>query len=95
MALSQRINPWREALDQALAELDQAEHAFQWADPDYCDYHIFRIQAAQEKVGLILRQARIAYGMASAPMLDPAQEPNAIALPEVNGEPSGSEAPTL
>ncbi len=64
-----RTNPWREALDQALDELAQAEHAFEWADPDFCDYYIYRIQAAKEKVALILRQARVAYGIQRPPML--------------------------
>jgi len=59
------INPWREALDLALNELSQAEQAFEWADADYCDYHIFRIQAAEAKVALIVGQARIALGYSS------------------------------
>ena len=63
MAASPRVNPWREALDQALRELAQAEHAFEWSDPDFCDYHIYRIQAARERVALIIRQARSAYGV--------------------------------
>ncbi|MCY0898747.1 MAG: hypothetical protein OWU33_07365 [Firmicutes bacterium] len=62
-AYSPTENPWRQILDQALAELAEAEHAFEWADPDYSDYHAYRIQAAQEKVALILRQARQAYGI--------------------------------
>lgn len=66
MAVAARTNPWREALDQALLELNQAEHAFEWADPEFCDYHAFRIQAAKEKVAMILRQARQAYGLTQA-----------------------------
>ncbi len=65
MAASPRVNPWREALDQALRELAQAEHAFEWSDPDFCDYHIYRIQAARERVALIIRQARSAYGVSA------------------------------
>ena len=58
-----RTNPWREALDKALEQLAQAEHAFEWADPEFSDYHAYRIQAAKEQVALILRQARNAYGV--------------------------------
>lgn len=85
MAVSSvRTNPWREALDQALGELNQAEHAFEWADPDYCDYYIFRIQAAQEKVALILRQARVAYGVASNRLPASREAPHAITAPPAN-----------
>ncbi|PSR23611.1 MAG: hypothetical protein C7B45_02240 [Sulfobacillus acidophilus] len=56
-------NPWRSALDQALDQLAQAEHAFEWADAEFSDYHAYRIQAAKEQVALILRQARHAYGV--------------------------------
>lgn len=62
MATAVRQNPWRDALDQALDELSQAEQSFEWADLDHCDYHIFRIQAAEAKIALILRQARTALG---------------------------------
>lgn len=60
-------NSWREALDRALNELESAEQAFEWSDPDFCDYHIYRIQAARAKVSLILGQARLAYGLNNAP----------------------------
>ncbi|MCY0879153.1 MAG: hypothetical protein OWU84_09465 [Firmicutes bacterium] len=68
-------NPWRQVLNQALAELAEAEHAFEWADPDYSDYHAYRIQAAQEKVALILRQARQAYGIEPSIALPSATSP--------------------
>ena len=63
MLRTERQNSWRIALDQALAQLSQAEHAFEWADPEFSDYHAYRIQAAKEQVALILRQARQAYGV--------------------------------
>ena len=65
MLRTERQNPWRAALDQALAQLSQAEHAFEWASPEFSDYHAYRIQAAKEQVALILRQAREAYGVES------------------------------
>lgn len=72
-------NPWRSALDQALAQLAQAEHAFQWADSEFTDYHAYRIQAAQEQVALIVRQARLAYGLkATNLMLQEAKTQNAL-----------------
>lgn len=69
MTTTTTLNPWREALDQALQELAAAEEAFLWADADFCDYHIFRMQAAEEKVALILRQARLAHGLDNTPRL--------------------------
>jgi multidrug resistance efflux pump len=63
MSRSTDQNPWRSALDQALDQLAQAEHAFEWADAEFSDYHAYRIQAAKEQVALILRQARLAYGV--------------------------------
>lgn len=75
-----RDNSWRDALDQALDELAQAEHSFEWADPEFCDYYIYRIQAAKEKVALILRQARVAYGIQHSPMLAPGSDHPAIDL---------------
>lgn len=63
MSRTTRPNPWRSALDQALEQLAQAEHAFEWADAEFSDYHAYRIQAAKEQVALILRQARHAYGV--------------------------------
>ncbi len=69
MSRSSQENPWRQALDQALAQLAQAEHAFEWADSEFSDYHAYRIQAAQEQVALILRQARQAYGVQAANLM--------------------------
>ncbi len=63
MPRQERNNPWRQALDRALEQLAEAEHAFQWADSEFSDYHAYRIQAAQEQVALVLRQARAAYGV--------------------------------
>lgn len=65
MSRHERQNPWRIALDQALMQLSQAEHAFEWSEAAFCDYHAYRIQAAKEQVALILRQARQAYGVES------------------------------
>lgn len=85
-ASPERKNPWRDALNQALNELSQAEHSFEWADVDYCDYYIYRIQASKEKVALILRQARIAYGVTSYPMLTRAEPSDAIAASVSNDD---------
>ncbi len=79
MAQTQRQNPWRAALDQALAQLSQAEHAFEWADPEFSDFHAYRIQAAKEQVALILRQARQAYGVESVRFMLREAPKNAIA----------------
>lgn len=56
---------WKQSFDRALDEWRAAEEAFQQADPDFCDYHIYRLQAAEEKLGLIIRQAKSAYGLDS------------------------------
>lgn len=56
---------WKQSFDRALDEWRAAEEAFQQADPDFCDYHIYRLQAAEEKLGLIIRQAKSAYGFDS------------------------------
>ncbi|WP_028962793.1 hypothetical protein [Sulfobacillus thermosulfidooxidans] len=53
---------WKEALQEAVEERDLAEHAFIHASTEYCDYHIYRLQAAEEKVRLVIRQARAAMG---------------------------------
>jgi hypothetical protein len=79
MSRSERQNPWRAALDQALTQLAQAEHAFEWAEAEFTDYHAYRIQAAKEQVALILRQARQAYGVHSVDrMLKEAQAHSAL-----------------
>lgn len=69
MPREQHENPWRQALDKALEQLAQAEHAFEWADAEFADFHAYRIQAAKEQVAVILRQARQAYGVAPQPQL--------------------------
>lgn len=53
---------WHEALREAVTERNLAEHAFMQSDPDFCDYHIYRLHAAEEKVRMIIRQARAAMG---------------------------------
>ncbi|AUW93229.1 MAG: hypothetical protein C7B44_09235 [Sulfobacillus thermosulfidooxidans] len=53
---------WQEALQEAVIERNLAEHAFMQSDPDFCDYHIYQLHAAEEKVRLIIRQAREAMG---------------------------------
>lgn len=94
MALSvASANPWRDALKQAVTELEQAERAFQWADPDYCDYTVYRILAAREKIALVLHQARAAYGITSHPMIAAPQAQGAITTAWEG--PSGEEAPPL
>ncbi|NMP21066.1 hypothetical protein [Sulfobacillus harzensis] len=90
MASQAVMNPWREALDQALDELAQAEHSFEWADPDFCDYYIYRIQAAKEKVALILRQARVAYGIQRPAMLTGTAERRAISASPEDASSSGA-----
>ncbi len=56
------MNNYQEALRQAVSEWEQAELAFLQADPEYCDYYVYRLHAAEEKVGLIVRQAKAALG---------------------------------
>ncbi len=56
------MNNYREALRQAVLEWQQAETAFLQCDPEYCDYFVYRLHAAEEKVGLIIRQAKGALG---------------------------------
>lgn len=84
MGRAARVNAWKQALDQALEQLAQAEHAFEWADAEYADFHAYRIQAAQEQVSVILRQARRAYGV-EAPnrQLSERQTMNAITSGDV------------
>ncbi len=57
---------WHEALVAALDELASAEAAFQNADDDFLDYHIYRLQAAEAKVSLILKKAREVWGISSS-----------------------------
>lgn len=71
-------NPWRMALDRALMQLAQAEHAFEWSDAEFSDYHAYRIQAAKEQVALILRQARRAYGYAPGSAMLPGSDAPAL-----------------
>jgi hypothetical protein len=56
---------FKEALRQAIREWENAEAAFLQSDPEYCDYHIYQLHAAEEKVRLIIRQARAAFGLTS------------------------------
>lgn len=58
-----------QALEEALKELHFAEEAFRYADPEFVDFHIYRMQASEEKVALILRHARQASGIARTPAL--------------------------
>ncbi len=51
-------NAWKEALEEAVRERDLAEQAFVHASTEYCDFHIYRLQAAEEKVRTVLREAR-------------------------------------
>lgn len=77
-------NPWGDALKAAINERRQAEEAFQWADAEYLDYHVYRLLAAEEKISLILRQARAAYGIGQPSAILPAAVPDPTAP---NGEP--------
>ncbi|MHB1611901.1 MAG: hypothetical protein ACYCOU_19305 [Sulfobacillus sp.] len=56
---------FNESLRQALKEWHNAESAFLQSDPEYCDYHIYQLHAAEEKVRLVLRQARAVWGIAT------------------------------
>ena len=55
-------NAWKEALEEAVKERNLAEQAFVHASTEYCDFHIYRLQAAEEKVRMVLREARTAMG---------------------------------
>lgn len=53
---------WQTALEAAIRERDDAEAAFLQADRDYCDLAIYRLQTAEERIRIVIRQARAAMG---------------------------------
>ncbi len=59
------MDTWQDALKNAVWERNMAEHAFLQSDPDSCDYHIYQLHAAEEKVRMVLLQAKKAMGYAS------------------------------
>ncbi len=77
---------WKEALQEAVEERNLAEHAFAHAAAEYCDFHIYRLQAAEEKVRMIIRQARTAMGYPSIPLKATATLPQ-IAVAHQSGDP--------
>ncbi len=81
------MNNYREALRQAVLEWQQAEIAFLQADPEYCDYYVYRLHAAEEKVGLVIRQAKGALGYPlHGPFSLSSQWKNALLAPDQMGE---------
>lgn len=48
---------------EAIREWQAAEAAFNQSDREYLDYHVYRLQAAEEKLSLILRQAKSSQGL--------------------------------
>ncbi|HBQ94103.1 MAG: hypothetical protein M1294_10000 [Firmicutes bacterium] len=66
---------WKEALEEAVRERNLAEQAFVHASIEYCDFHIYRLQAAEEKVRMILREARSAMGYETNRRLGPPKSP--------------------
>lgn len=49
---------WEQALKTAIREREEAEAAFLYADAEHCDIAIYRLQAAEEQVRLVIRDAR-------------------------------------
>lgn len=45
-------------LQAARSELDQAWHNFNQAEPSFVDAAIYRLQAAERKYGVLIRQAK-------------------------------------
>lgn len=81
------MNNFQEALRQAVIEWQQAEIAFLQSDPEYCDYYVYRLHAAEEKVGLIVRQAKGALGFPTARQLPtPLLWKHALVAPDQIGE---------
>jgi hypothetical protein len=58
---------WHQELRAALAEWQAAQDAFNAAEPAFVDYQILRLDAAEEKLRVILRQAQQAPARAAAP----------------------------
>ncbi|MDA8192612.1 MAG: hypothetical protein M0Z53_01250 [Thermaerobacter sp.] len=75
---------WQQALKEAVSARDNAETAFLYAAGDYCDYAIYQLQAAEENVRLLVRQARqaLGYDLMAAP---PGRLTFPVALPVSNG----------
>jgi len=47
---------------EALSEWQDAAQAFNLADSEFIDYQIMRLNAAEQKLAILLRQVRQAYG---------------------------------
>lgn len=60
---------WQQQFQEALVEWRAAQEAFNQADPDYLDYHILRLYAAEKKLAVILKQAKAALIAQSPPTL--------------------------
>lgn len=54
---------WTEELEKALEEFRLAEESFHYAEPEFCDLHIYRMQAAEERINMIIRQAKTESGL--------------------------------
>jgi hypothetical protein len=60
------METWHDMLQDAVRERNMAERAFLQSDGDYCDYHIYRLHAAEEKVRMVLLLAKRAMGYPSS-----------------------------
>jgi hypothetical protein len=49
---------WEDQFEEALAEWRTALDGFNYADGDYVDYQVLSLYAAEQKLAVILRQAR-------------------------------------
>ena len=79
MQASQKDAFWR-----AVKSWDQALRAFDQADDDSLTYTIYQLQAAEEQVSIILRQAR----RASAAATNPSGQPSPAGTSLVTAEAS-------
>lgn len=73
---------WQEQFAEAVTEWRAALDAFNHAEPDYVDYHILRLYTAEQKLALILKQAKAAWrdlaGLPRAPRLTRTATPPAL-----------------
>lgn len=73
---------WQEQFAEAVTEWRAALDAFNHAEPDYVDYHILRLYTAEQKLALILKQAKAAWrdlaGRPAAPRLARMNPPPAL-----------------
>lgn len=72
----------REILAQAVEEWTRCREDFNTCDPDFLDYHIYRLKAAEERLDLTIRQIKRAWGIPVHHSPINGAEPPTSAIPE-------------